>query len=172
MSFITPSCTYTIMCALLLCSIMAVTRGGGEDCVFPVDTVPYVTFMGVRLPNHSFVDLEQLGNAQNGSNVLQCHTDSPTCCAAGPDGSRGQWVLPNGQVVRNSGAEYSIRSFNKQIDLAFNGDIDREPTIGIFRCDVPTRSASRKSVYVGIYVHDGELTCTTTVWNMIYIYYV
>ena len=156
--FILSFHTCIIVYAVLFCSMVAIILGGEDECVFPNDTLPYVTFMGVRFPNHSFVDLEKLGNAQNGSNVLQCHTDAPACCEAGPEGTRGQWVFPNGQMVRSSGSEYSIRRFNQQIDLAYNGDASGDPTTGMFRCDVPTRSANRRSFYVGIYEHDGKST--------------
>ena len=157
--FIPSSCTCIIVCAVIFCSVLTITLGVEDECVFPTDTIPYVTFMGVRLPNHSFVDLEQLGNAQNGSDVLQCHTNVPTCCEARPEGNRGQWIFPNGQVVQSSGSEYSIRRLNQQIDLAYNGGVSGDPTIGMFRCDVPTTSANRSSFYVGIYDHNGKLTC-------------
>ena len=38
-------------------------------------TAPYVSFMGEILPNHAFVDLSLVGNANDGSDSIQCHTD-------------------------------------------------------------------------------------------------
>ena len=40
-------------------------------------TVPYVTFLGNPLSNHSYVDLSQVGNNWfgNDSDTVQCHTD-------------------------------------------------------------------------------------------------
>ena len=79
------------VCSLLLCLLSALVEVNSQ-------TVPYVSFMGIHLPNHSYVDITLVGDTKGtiGSDSVQCHTDLSTCCnaAAGPD--RGDWYFPNG----------------------------------------------------------------------------
>ena len=165
-----PIAFSAVMCVLLLYSMVAVTQGREEECTYPVDTVPYITFMGIRLPNHSFVDLRQLGNAPNGSNVLLCYTNLDTCCAR----NTGEWVLPNGQLAREFGRGYKLREHDQQIDLAYdvNNADERMPLGGIYRCDLPITNAInsagrlvRESVYVGLYARDGKLAKNIKRWR-------
>ena len=55
-------------------------------------TVPYVSFMGVNLSNHAYVDLTTVGeNISDPGNIVRCHTDLTSCCS-GPQGiHRGSW---------------------------------------------------------------------------------
>ena len=108
-----------------------------------------------------------LGNALNGSNVLQCHTDLTTCCdpaVNGPATHTGQWVLPNGVVVDQSVSDYSVREGGQQIDLVFEGTSE-SAIAGMYRCDMPTNltaNVARESVYVGLF-EDGQSKLTYTV---------
>ena len=58
--------------------------------------VPYVSFMGQTLANHSYVDFSLVGSLSNGSDSVQCHTDLTTCCTGGQGIHRGDWYFPNG----------------------------------------------------------------------------
>jgi len=60
-------------------------------------TVPYVSFMGTNLPNHSYVNLTLVGVDVNGSDSVQCHTDLNTCCSSVQGANRGDWYFPNGE---------------------------------------------------------------------------
>ena len=177
--FIASSSALVAVSALVLCTFMTFSLGGKEKCTYPTNVIPYVTFMGVRLPNHSYVDIQQLGNASNGSNVLQCHTDLSSCCNPAADSPvsqlhTGRWVLPNGKVVSPELTEYSVRELEQRIDLVYSGNpgTSEYVTTGIFRCDVPTNSVQndadtdREGVFVGIYEGDGKFnycnSCTTT----------
>ena len=146
------------VCVLLLWSTTNVTLGQEEECIPPPATVPYITFNGEQLPNHSYVDIELLGNAPDGSNVLQCHTDLSTCCDPNSDIHAGQWVLPNGETAGVSPADYGVREGEQRIDLTFEGT---SATVieGMFRCDIPTQSVNdvaRASVYVGLYQRESQ----------------
>lgn len=144
--------------ALMLCTMMTVSVGDEDRCIYPTDNIPYITFMGRRLPNHSYLDRALL--EQN--STLECHTDLPTCCDPAADGEvvhTGEWVLPNGQPAESFDEEFKVNGFSQQVDLVYRG----EPlTTGIFRCDVPTTAAhdtgntARQSVYIGVYSSDGE----------------
>ena len=54
----------TVM-SVLLCLLSALVEVHSQ-------TVPYVSFMGTNLPNHSYVDLTLVGNALDGSDSVQC----------------------------------------------------------------------------------------------------
>ena len=63
-------------------------EGSLTDC-------PYVSFMGANLTNRSYVDLNPVGEAQDGSDSVQCHTDLSTCCGAAQGADHGDWFFPN-----------------------------------------------------------------------------
>ena len=140
-----------VIAPLLLCLLSALVEVHSQ-------TVPYVSFMGTNLPNHSYVDLTLVGGDLDGSDSVQCRTDLSTCCsgAQGPD--RGDWYFPNGDRLPFSGAGdiYEIR-------LAQGVDLRRTnngATSGIYRCDIETSAVNdadgRETVYVGLYASGGE----------------
>ena len=51
--------------------------------------------MGETLPNHAFVNLSLVGNADDGSDSVQCHTDLSTCCSGAQGADRGDWYFPS-----------------------------------------------------------------------------
>jgi len=129
----------TVM-SVLLCLFSALVEAHSQ-------TVPYVSFMGANLPNHSYVDLTLVGNALDGSDSVQCHTDLDTCCGSGQGADRGDWYFPNGDRLQFSGDIYEQRGAQR-VDLhrRNNGD-----TSGIYRCDIET-------TYMNI-VHVHEYQC-------------
>ena len=124
-------------------------------------TAPFVRFMGTNLPNHSYVDMNLVGDSADGSDSVQCHTDLETCCngAAGPD--RGDWYFP----------DMSRLPFSLNIIMLFEGRfiqrvdlrqrIDGGPS-GMYHCDIETvavhsdDNSDRERVYVGLYSSGGE----------------
>ena len=119
--------------------------------------------MGEILPNHAYVDLSLVGNAADGSDSVQCHTDLDTCCSGSQGADRGDWYFPRGDrlgflapnvVYEHRGAQ--------QVDLRRSGNADRPS--GIYRCIIETRavrsddSTARKTVYAGLYATGGKLT--------------
>ena len=126
-------------------------------------TVPYVTFQGNTLPNHSYVDLSQVGDDRSGSDTVQCHTDLSTCCRSDQGIHRGDWFAP--------GSDTRLPWHNEP------GDIyeDRQDMVvhigrrnnangpsGIYRCVIPTNVTHNDSdgsvgetVYVGLYYGSG-----------------
>lgn len=153
-----------ILCGILILSLFLPPILGGEDeCIYTLTNVPYISFNGERLPDHSYLDIRRLGDAANGSNVLQCHTDLETCCGDSEDMQHtGEWILPNGLVVGPSDARFNVRILSQRIDLAYSAP--NSPTsqdTGIFRCSVPTNAindignTARESVYIGLYKGDG-----------------
>ena len=127
-------------------------------------TVPYVSFMGTNLSNHSYVDMNLVGRNYDGSDNVQCHTDLDTCCHGdvGPD--RGDWYFPNMsrlQFFSNNIIIYQRRRhFHVQLKRVNGGN-----TSGIYRCNIETIAVhsdeddnvtTRETVYVGLYISGGE----------------
>ena len=139
--------TVTVL-IVLLCFLSAVVDVYSQ-------TVPYISFMGTNLPNHSYIHFTHVGE---GSDNVRCHTDLITCCsgAQGPD--RGDWYFPNGERLQFS--SYNVNKLYahreaQRVDLRVRGS----PTLpeGIYRCSIETSATSngnRETVYVGLYKHN------------------
>ena len=126
-------------------------------------TVPYVSFMGTNLSNHSYVDMNLVGSNGDGSDSVKCHTDLDTCCNrnVGPD--RGDWYFPNMSRLQfryNNTLIYESRlHLHVQLRRENGGN-----TSGIYRCDIETIAVhsdeddvtTRETVYVGLYISGGE----------------
>ena len=159
------------VCSLLLCLLSTLVEVHSQ-------TVPYVSFMGKNLTNHSYVDLTLVGAAVDGSDSVQCHTDLSTCCsnaAAGPD--RGDWYFPNGTQlpVPPVTMSFSIieRRKAQRVELHQRGRSD--VTSGIYRCTIETNAvhndSGRETVYAGLYASGGgsvhiEGTITAPVYSI------
>ena len=123
-------------------------------------TVPYISFMGTNLPNHSYIDLTQVGED---SDSVQCHTDLTTCCSEDQGPHHGDWYFPN--ETRLQCDSFTINRLYEdhraqQVDLSVYGS--PTPPEGIYRCDIETSATSndsRESAYVGLYQHNrGQYT--------------
>ena len=128
---------------------------------------PRVSFRGVNLTNHGYVDLSLVGtNLGDPGNSVRCHTDLQMCCSSvqGPD-HRGDWRFPNGNKLGFSGDTpapdiYEVRGAQR-VDLARRNSAV-SPS-GIYRCEIPTNAVNdeddgsvREMVYVGIYGSGGS----------------
>ena len=147
------------MMSVMLCLLSALVEVHSQS-------VPYVSFMGTNLPNHSYVDLTLVGDTRDGSDSVQCHTDLSTCCSGDQGADRGDWYFPNGERLKfsvNPGNIYESREAQR-VDLhrRNNGD-----TSGIYRCTVETNAVhsddesdttTRETVYAGLYASGGECT--------------
>ena len=147
------TCIHALCCMLHKC-IFSSERN--EDCGCPFVTVvtsdllrcscieyPYVSFLGEILLNHSYVDLGQVGNAMDGSNSLQCHTDLFSCCNYNQGGNRGDWMSPNGTTqLPFTGAIHEQRKAQK-VDLRRIGNAG--VTSGMYRCVIETNDVNRKT---------------------------
>ena len=138
---------------VLLCFLSAVV----DVCS---QTVPYISFMGTNLSNHSYIDFTQVGHNLDGSDSVQCHTDLTTCCSAAQGPDRGDWYFPNETRLQLSTFAYHKLYESRQaqqVDLRVRGI----PTLpeGIYRCGIETSATSndsRESVYVGLYLHNNR----------------
>ena len=122
-------------------------------------TVPYVSFEGVNLPNHAYVDLTTVGeNISDPGDTVRCHTDLETCCSSSQGIHRGDLYFPDGNALGNamgSGDIYKLRD-DQVIHLRRRNDVT-SPS-GIYHCEIPTIAVNDdvdnklgESVYVGLY---------------------
>ena len=124
------------------------------------ETVPYISFRGMLLLNHGYVDLSLVGIRE--SNSVQCITDLSTCCANAQQSQtsnhRGDWFFPDGSRPSFSSSStadiYQMRTAQRvQLYRRRNA---LTPS-GIYYCDIPTIASvvdvtsMRERVYVGIY---------------------
>ena len=127
--------------------------------------------MGVDLTNHSYVNLTLVGDAPDGSDSVQCHTDLSTCCnkAAGQD--RGDWYFPNGTRLP---FPYNIVNIfetrqAQRVDLRHRGRSD--VTSGVYCCALETNAVNddegRETVYAGLYASGGEEATEAAMFNTI-----
>ena len=123
---------------------------------------PYVSFMGVNLLNHAYVDLTLVGNDRSDSgNTVRCHTDLETCCHSIQGVHRGDWYFPDGYVLANAGGGGDInRSRGPQI-IHLRRRNDAMSPSGLYRCEIETVAVNDnnvdtifgETVYVGLYLH-------------------
>ena len=147
----------TVM-SVLLCLLSALVEVNSQ-------TVPYVSFMGANLPNHSYVDLTLVGDAEDGSDSVQCHTDLVTCCSGVQGADRGDWYFPNGNILNFQNYPGDIYQYHEALQVTLhrknNGD-----TSGIYHCTVETNAVNsntdshttRETVYAGLYASGGKCT--------------
>ena len=126
-------------------------------------TFPYVSFMGQTLADHSYVDLNTVGSADDNSDSVVCHSDLNTCCSGGQGIHRGDWYFPDGTVLPFSGLTVPIGEGHAAQIATIRRTTATGPT-GIYRCDIPTNAVHhptdlsvRDSVYVGLYITGGKL---------------
>ena len=126
-------------------------------------TFPYVSFMDQTLANHSYVDLTEVGNPdhRDGGHGVQCVTDLATCCTGTDGAHRGDWYFPNGTRLPFNAPDVDTYEFRwaQGVDIRNNYRAN-SPTVGIYRCEIPTiavhdgtDTSVRDSVYVGLYTH-------------------
>ena len=129
-------------------------------CYCQSQEIPYVSFRGVSLANHSYVNLSLVNNTASGS--VQCHTDLSECCTSAQGPHRGDWYFPDGsrlQLLGGGGDIYETRPAQR-VDLRRRND---GTASGIYQCSIPTRAVHddsdpsvRDYVYVGLYDSGGQ----------------
>ena len=129
--------------------------------------VPYISFKGDTLPNHSYVDLSQVGEDQSGSDsdTVQCHTDLSTCCRNDLGIHSGDWFAPGSDTrvpFYSEGTDiYESRQSHKVHICRRNNPTGPS---GIYRCVIATNAVHNDSdpsvgetVYVGLYSSGGGI---------------
>ena len=127
-------------------------------------TFPYVSFMGQTLANHSYVDLSTIGNADDNSDSVVCHTDLSTCCSDAQGIHRGNWSFPTGTILPFSGGGVPIGLARTAEIAVIRRTNDATGPTGIYRCDISTNAVFHDTdisvgdtVYVGLYTSSGGI---------------
>ena len=117
-------------------------------------TIPYISFQGQTLANHSYVDLSLVGD-----DSVQCITDLHSCCSSAQGAHRGDWYFPNGTRLPLSGDIYESRGVQR-VHLHRKNQYN---VPGIYRCNILTIAVHKDTdtslgemVYVGLYHSGGE----------------
>ena len=146
-----PDIAMKITLMVLLCLLYALV------VVYPHE-VPYISFMGTNLPNHSFINLTLVG--ESSSDGVHCHTDLITCCSRKEGRDRGDWYYPSGDVLNFSKGtfkEFQNREA-KRVDLRRRGS--QTLTQGVYWCDIETNAVNNQSgneiIYAGLYTTGGQ----------------
>ena len=121
--------------------------------------VPYISFNGTILANHSYLDLTLVGNME--SNRVSCHTDVTTCCSGSQGPQRGDWYFPYGTWIpfNDQGANAIFESREaSRVDLRRLRSTD--DVSGIYYCSItihiPGLVLGREFVHIGLYSSGGE----------------
>ena len=122
-------------------------------------TIPYISFQGQTLANHSYVDLSLVGSDDMGDDSVQCITDLELCCSGGQGPYRGDWYFPDGTRLPFSGDIYESQGVQR-VHLHRKNQYN---VPGIYRCIISTNAVHKDAdtslgemVYVGLYRSGGE----------------
>ena len=132
-----------------------------QACYCEGEEYPHVSFNGIVLANHSYVNLLLVNNTESGS--IQCHTDLMTCCRSTNGVHRGDWFFPNGSVLGFISSDDDIVEFRgpERVDLRRRNNGSAS---GIYHCSIATNlfhnndDTLREHVYVGVYDSGGQYT--------------
>ena len=115
--------------------------------------VPYLTFNGFNLSNHSYIALEDVGDDDTDRGV-ECHTDLTTCCTSMNGEAAGYWFHPDGSrppftPYIHVSDMYMRRGTQKVFLYRY---FNQKNILGIFQCNVPTSHTKMGIIiYAGIY---------------------
>ena len=133
-----------------------------QVCYCEGEEYPHVSFNGMVLANHSYVNILLVNDTKSGS--VQCHTDLSQCCGAAQGFYRGDWFFPNGSVLGFRGSSdddiVEVRA-PERVDLRRRNN---GRASGIYHCSIATVSfhnnddTFRDHVYVGLYDSGGQYT--------------
>ena len=124
-------------------------------------TVPYVSFMGVNLTNHAYVDITTVGEDINDpGDTVRCHTDLTSCCIGSDNFHRGEWYFPNGNGLSGYVAGGDIYRSRGDLVIHLHRRNDAMSPSGIYHCEIPTIAVNDnnvdtitgETVYVGLYL--------------------
>ena len=143
-----------------------------QVCYCEGEEYPHVSFNGIVLANHSYVNLLLVNNTESGS--VQCHTDLNTCCGAAQGTHRGDWFFPNGSVLGFTGSDDDIVEVRgpQRVDLRRKNNGSAS---GIYHCSIATvdnhndDDTDRGHVYVGLYDSGGQYTYSKDKCMSVYI---
>ena len=127
---------------------------------------PYLTFRGYNLPNHSYVDITEVGDDRFGSdsNTVQCHTDLQTCCSDNQELPPGDWFAPGDTKLRRASEGGDMFQDRNSLVVHIGRRNNANGPSGIYRCVIATNAVHDVSdgsvgetLYVGLYASGGGI---------------
>ena len=132
-------------------------------------TVPYVSFMGVNLTNHAYVDLTTVGDdIGDPGDTVRCHSDLTSCCSSDEGDHRGSWFFPDGDILPFSVTSDDIVMDREPQEVHILRRNNAMSPTGIYHCDIETMAVNDndtatitgETVYVGLYpTNEGIYMC-------------
>ena len=107
-----------------------------------------------------------MGNAPDGSDSVQCHTDLRTCCRGDQGADSGDWFSPTSARLNFIGGRGDIYELRKAQQVHLHRRNSGKES-GIYFCTIETNAVHsnnrsdttiRETVYVGLYHSGGENT--------------
>ena len=123
-------------------------------------STPFISFRGQNLSNNSYVEYNQVGDEQDGSDSVRCRSELVMCCTrAQGEFLRGDWFFPNGTVMPFPGrGNDPFEGRGAQVvDLRRTSALSPS---GIYRCNIAFDAddpSAMQTFYVGIYSNGGIL---------------
>ena len=164
---------------IIFCKMFAVFMILLWSLVVAHSRFPYVSFMGVNLPNHAYVNLAAVGNdiISDSGNTVSCHTDLQTCCQATQGTHRGQWYFPDGTELANSASGDDIYRGRGAQSVHLHRRNDATSPSGIYHCDIETVAVNDndvdtitgEKVYVGLYPPNEGIYMVYTYFCILYL---
>ena len=127
--------------------------------------VAYVSFMGINLPNHAYVDLTTVGeDISDPGDTVRCHTDLYGCCNDPHGSRRGELYFPDGTELGNAMSGDDIYKLHDDQSMVICHRNNATSPSGIYHCGIldygdDDEPLMRESVYVGLYP-PSEGTCS------------
>ena len=102
-------------------------------------TAPYITFMGQTYSSYSCIDLQLVGEGENG---VHCNTDLHSCCTLAQGYDSGDWYPPgsSSSLPSYSEAVYIYQERESRRVSLYRRDLDSagEAGEGVYECDIET----------------------------------
>ena len=127
---------------------------------------PYISFMGTTLPNHSYVDFNNVGDDRHGpdNNTVQCYTDLENCCDTHQLSPRGDWFFPDDTRLPFFNKSGDIKEAHLSQVVHIHRRNNPTGPSGIYCCFIGTSAVHDnndpsvgEAVYVGLYGNGGGI---------------
>ena len=142
-----------VVISVLLCLLSALVEAHSQ-------IVPYISFMGTNLTNHSYINLTLVGDDPDGSDSVQCHTDLITCCSSTEGHDRGDWFNPSGARLPFAHESRGLFEDRQAQHIRIRRRGNSYQPEGIYCCDIETSNNSRETIYIGLYASGGQFNYT------------
>ena len=122
-------------------------------------STPFLFLRDQTLPNNSYVDITDIGRANDGSDSVSCRSELQNCCQTAGN-LTGSWSYPDGDEVGGPQDIYQGRT-TMRADLRRRNNANSP--VGIYCCRIAYNSSdpsAKETLCVGIYGNSAGTLCT------------